>query len=108
MNAYEGTIREKIIELTENINSIQSYVSELENENKKIKIIINDIFDRRDQYITVLEDFRKILTDKNNYDEVLKEYKVNSPDDFMRKMLKDSYDFYFYLLENKVQTREKK
>lgn len=84
--------------ILENINSLQSYVNTLENENKKIKIIINDIFDRCDNFITVLEDFRKMLIDKN-YDEVLKEYKVNSPDDFVRKIFKDSYDFYFYLLE---------
>ena len=85
--------------ILENINLLQSYVSELEDENKKIKIIINDIFDRCDKFITVLEDFRKMLIDKNNYDEVLKEYKVNSPDDFVRKIIKNSYDFYFYLLE---------
>lgn len=91
--------------ILENINSLQSYTNTLENENKKIKIIINDIFDRCDKFITVLENFRKILIDKNNYDEVLKEYKVNSPDDFIRKMFKDSYDFYFYLLE-KTQIRD--
>jgi hypothetical protein len=45
--------------ILENINSLQSYVSTLEDENKKIKIIINDIFDRCDNFITVLEDFRK-------------------------------------------------
>lgn len=85
--------------ILENINSLQSYVSALENENKKIKIIINDIFDRCDNFITVLEDFQKMLMDKENYDEVLKEYKVKSPDDFVRKIIKNSYDFYFYLLE---------
>ena len=90
--------------ILESINKLQSYTSNLENENKKIRIIINDIFDRCDNFITVLEDFQKMLMDKENYDEVLKEYKVKSPDDFIRKMFKDSYDFYFYLLE---KTREK-
>jgi len=92
--------------ILENINSLQSHVSELEAENKKIKIIINDIFDRCDNFITVLEDFRKMLIDKENYDKVLKEYKVNSPDDFVRKIIKNSYDLYFYLLEKK-QEKEK-
>lgn len=104
MNAYEGTIRERIIELTENINSIQSYVNELENENKKMKIIINNIFDRCDDFITTLEDFQKILVDKN-YDDILKEYKAKSPNDFVRKMLKKCYDFYFFLLEKSTNKR---
>lgn len=86
--------------ILENINSLQSHVSELEAENKKIKIIINDIFDRFDQFITVLEDFQKMLVDKN-YDDVLKEYKAKSSNDFVRQMLKKCYALYFYLLEKK-------
>lgn len=90
--------------ILENINSLQSYVSTLENENKKIKIIINDIYNQCDAFITSIEDFQKMLVDKN-YDDVLKEYKAKSPNDFVRQMLKKCYVFYFYLLE-KIREKE--
>lgn len=87
-----------IEETIHNLKILNNQMIQLEKENQDLKETIKRITEWCFDVSVCLEDFQNMLSNKD-YEDILKEYKAKSPDDFVRKMVKKCNSFYLFLID---------